>query len=365
MKEKTVSIKHAVAIITMFMLGTNLILCGNGLAKQDSWIAMLLSVCMAVPMFFVFARIMKLYPGKDLYDIVILLFGKFVGKTIVVLYTLFSLYLGALVFRSFTDFIKTVATPQTPSIPIVILIGLLTVYAVKSGLETFGKCALFLLCFMITLVLIITVLVAKDMDFSNLLPIGRQGVKIIATSAFESFSFPFAESVLFLCIASCLPSEASPYKAYYTALLITGLLLTITTLRNISVFGYPILTDLYYPSYAIMQIVSVGDFITRIEGTVSSVFIVAGFVKISVCLFAYTKGLTKLFNFDNYRQMVFPAFLTMIAFSRLTFRTAMAFYEDNSVYPYYSLPFLVVLPIVILIAAEIKHRKKTFANQAH
>ncbi len=365
MSDKTVNTNQAIALVSMFMLGASLILSGNGIAEQDSWIALLLSLCMSIPVFLVYTRIINLYPGKDLYDIVIALFGNLIGKAFVILYILYSLYMGAWVLRSFTDFFCSVVMPQTPSLPILVLMGLLSVYAMRSGFETLGKCALLLLTFMLILAFLTTVLAVKDMNFSNLLPIGTQGIRTIAQNAFELFSFPFAESVLFICIASSLSPEANPCKAYFIGLFITGTVFLTMTLSNISVLGLPIISSLYYPSYAVMQIVSLGDSITRIESSISTIFIVGGFVRVTICLFSVSKGLTKLFGFDHYLQMVFPTYLITIAIAMITFDSAMGFYEDNFVYPYYTLPFTIFLPIVILIAAELKHRKKMFANQAY
>ncbi len=364
MKEQTINAKQAISIITKFMFGTAIIMGGNSPAKQDSWIAMLLAVCMAMPLFFVYARIIKLCPGKDLFDIAIDLFGNITGKFIVLLFTWYSIHLGAMISRSFADFIQVVAVPQTPLIPILLFMGSLSVYAVKSGLVTLGKCALFLQVFTIIIVLLTTVLAVKNMDFSNFLPIGGQGVKSIVKSAYVLFIVPFSEAVLFTCIASSLTTEASPYKIYYTALLVTGTIFLLTTVRNSAVIGFPILNSIRYTSYAVMRIVSVGDFLERIEATISLVFITAGFVKISVCLFVASKGLTKLFGFENYRQMANPAFLTTIALSTIVAKNSMDMETIINAYKYYALLFVVILPTLILIAAEIKHRKKIVCPSA-
>ncbi len=362
MKEKTITSKEAIAIITMFLFGSAVIMGGNGPAKQDSWIAIILAMVVSIPIYFVSARIITLHPGKDLFDIAIELFGNTVGKAIVFLLTFYSFLLGAFIYRSFADFMMTASMPETPELPFLILIGLVSVYAVKSGFQTLGKTSALLLFLMLILVFLTTLMAAKDMKIENLFPIGGQGVATIMGNSYVLFILPFSEVMIFTCVASCLGQKENPYKIYFGTLLLAGITFLVAVLRNIMVIGFPILGQLYYPSFTVMRIVSIGDFLERIEITISSIFIIAGFVKVSLCMFAASKGLTKLFDFDDYRQMVFPTFLTTIALTSIVYNNVMELYEDINVYKYYAFPILVFLPIVILIAAEIKNRKKTKIN---
>jgi spore germination protein KB len=358
MNNGTVSTKQFVAILAMFMLGTAVILSGNGPAKQDSWISLLIAMAISSLNFFVYARLIHLHPGRCLFDMATDLFGAWLGKAVVALYVWYCMHLGALVLRSFNDFIQVVAMPETPAFPILALMGLLSVYAVASGTETFGKCCELLLFLLVLLVIITTSLLAKSMDPKNLLPMGAQGSKVILGNAYSLYIFPFAESAIFMCMAQSLGSGSNPYKAYYGALALSGALFLTATLRNIMVIGYPLLQTFYYPSYGVMQIVSIGDFLTRIEGTISSIFIMAGFVKISVCFFSASRGVVKLFGIDDHKQVIFPVFLLIVALSRITYHNAIELFEAFDIYKYYTVPFLLVIPAAMLATAELKRLLK-------
>ena len=119
MNKEIISGKQAISIFVCFFLGSSLIVGASTRANQDSWIAVILAFIAALPILLVYARILKLYPGKNIYDIVLELFGNFVGKLITLLYVLYSIHLGALVMRNFSEFVSVVAMPQTPQFIII------------------------------------------------------------------------------------------------------------------------------------------------------------------------------------------------------------------------------------------------------
>jgi len=74
----------------------------------------------------IFSRILSLYPGKDLFDIIQIVMGKFMGKLISVLMIWFAFHLGTLVMRNLSDFTNTLVFPDTPVVlPMIFFIILL------------------------------------------------------------------------------------------------------------------------------------------------------------------------------------------------------------------------------------------------
>ena len=69
--------------------------------------------------------------------------------------------------------------------------------------------------------------------------------------------------------------------------------------------------------------------------------------------------MAKLLNIGNYRQIVAPVGLLMMTLSIFIYHSTIEMFEwTEKICKYYALPFEVVLPLVILIAAEIKVRSK-------
>lgn len=361
MNKELIPSKQATAAFYLFIIGSTLVM-GTGMdANQDSWVSVLVAMLVALPMVLVYAKITRLYPGKGLFDILSLIFGKVIGKIIAVLYTWYALHLGALILRNFGEFIESVTLPEMPQLYTYLMMALLCIYVAKSGIETFGKSALFFAPMMSVMIILIIVFSFNVFDFSNIQPILRGGALNIASGAFKNFTFPFAETVLFLALGSSIRSQDSPYKIYSLGILLAGVSLTLVVLRNILVLGFPMTSDVYFPTYAAskMIIIGEGDTLSRVEGSVSAIFLLGGYVKTAVCLFAASKGLASIFNIDSYRKMVVPAALTMVALTGILYTSIMEMYAFVDVYKYYALFFQVILPIIILITGVIKVRKSS------
>ena len=349
-------------ILIMFIFGSTIVFGVGSEAGQDMWIAFVLALAMTVPAVLVYARIMSLSPGKDLFEIMEELFGKIFGKTLTVLVAWFAIHLGASVLRNFTDFIQVVSMPETPQLPVAILILAVIIYLTKCGVELFGRWAAVTLIIICAVFLFTLSLSFKSMEFTNILPIMGHSSDVIIRAAFQQFSLPLAETVLFLGLAGSLKKEASPYKAYLYAILFAGTLTIIIILRNISLLG-PLMEAVYYPSYVATRLVNTGDFLVRTENLISINYLFAGVVKLSLCVFAGAKGLASLFNIQNYKDVLAPVCLLLLMFSVISYESVMHLFDFvKNYYPIYVFPFQVIIPLLVWIAAEIRRVRKDGAG---
>ncbi len=359
MSKEIISDKQGITMMAMFIMGSTLILGAGGEAKQDVWIAILLAIAFAIPALFVYSRLLSLYPGKDLFDILEIIFGKIISKFIQILFIWYAFHLGALVIRNFTEFIRIVAMPETPPFITNIFLGIVCILAIKDGIEVLGRVTTFILPILITIILFVVLLSTSDIQLSNLKPVLYDGFKPVLKGAFSTFSFPLAETVVFTMVYSSLKSKGSSYKVYYLGLLIGSLLMVIVSVRNLLVLGPETASILYFPSYSAVSVVNIGEILQRIEVTVAVVFLFAGFTKVSICMYAATNGIVKTFNLGDYRNMVAPVGLLMVLLTRIIYENAMEMVEwAKYVYPYYAIPFQIILPIVILIVAEVRIRSR-------
>ena len=90
MKKEQITDKEAICLIMVYIIGSSLILGSGGEAKNDAWIAGILGLTMSIPMLLIFSRILSLFPGNDLFDILNILFGKVLGKFISIIYIFYE-----------------------------------------------------------------------------------------------------------------------------------------------------------------------------------------------------------------------------------------------------------------------------------
>ncbi|KRQ87364.1 Spore germination protein YndE [Caloramator mitchellensis] len=353
MNKETISIRQAINIMSMFIIGSSVIVGVGGEAKNDIWLALLIAIFLSLVLTYFYSQILMLFPGIDFVNILKQIFGKFFGNFISVLFVWFSFHLGSLVLRDFGEFVKTVGLPETPNSIVITFAAVLAIFSVKKGIETIGRACEFLFVFLISVLFITVPFLIPKMDTSNLRPFLYNGIGPVLKGSFSLLSFPFAETVVFIFL---LPytNEKKYYKVFSYSIIITGLILLITSLRNIMVVGADSLSRSYFASYSVVSRIKVGEFFQRIESFVAIAFSFYAFAKINVCLYATSIGLSKILGFDDYRFLVTPLGILMINYSIISYNNIMQLFDwAGNIWPYYAFPFQVVFPLFIFFYAKL------------
>ncbi len=357
MSKEVVSDKNAIRMMVMFIFGSSLILPTGGQAGSDIWLSVLIGIVIAFPMLFIYSRILSLYPGQDLFDIVINIFGNFFGKLLCLILTWFAFHLAVLVTRNFGEFIITVSFPETPMIIPMIFLGLLSIWIIKEGIEVLTNLGALFFLLNAPAPTIVFLSLISEMDINNILPIMYNGLTPVLQGSLSAFSFPFAESIIFTMIFFCLKTKNSPYKVFISGTLIGGIPLAGISLAEVLVLGPDLYNATFFPNHSVASRVKIGDFIERLEILVLIAALTGGFIKISVCLLAASNGIAKVFGLKSYKSAVLPLGLLMINFAYFIYDSVMEQIQwAFDIWFYYAFLFQVILPIIILIAAEIKQR---------
>jgi len=362
MKQDSITLRQGQSLLVLFVFGSSVVVGVSSGAGNDAWVSLVLSVLISIPMLCVYARIMRLYPEMDLFEIMEQLFGKVISKMLTLLMTWYAIHLCALVLRNFTEFIEITAMPETPQLPIMIMMLLVTAYLARSGLRTLGKWSVPMLFFVLFVVVFTVLASLRNMEFSNIQPMFAHSVGIIAKNAVQIYSFPFAETVLFLFFAKGVKKQDSPYRLYLLAFLFAALILLIVMLRNLFILGPKLMAVEYFPSLAAARIIRIGDFLTRIEGSISLNFIIAGIAKITVCLLAASRGMAYVTGVQNHKILILPVGLFTVALGSIVYQSTMEMFGFLDYYWVYAAPFQFLIPTVVWIAAEIKSRRSKNRN---
>jgi spore germination protein KB len=359
MRDKNVTFTQAVFTLVLFATGSSTIIGISGVAEQDDWLSLFIATAMAVPLLLMYSRIMRLFPETDLFDILETLFGKLFGKVLVALITWYALHLCSLVLRNFSEFFQIVAFAETPQLPMMIALMLVTAYLAISGEKALGKWSVIMLPIVIFTILLTVVMAISDIDFTFLQPFFAHGWQTILSGAYQIVTFPLAETVLFLGIAGAVKKDINPYKMYGLALLINNAIFLVIILRNITILGVPMINASYFPSYSTARILHVGDIVSRIEGSITMNFLLAGITKITLCLIVAAKGIAKLFAIEDYKRMIMPSGMLVVALCAIVFKSTMEMIGFIQYYQIYAIPFQMFIPAAVWITAEINRKMQT------
>lgn len=354
MVKEIMTARQIISIIVLFIIGSSVIIVSSTHAKQDSWISIISAIALSIPFLLIYARIIKLYPGEGLYDIINKLFGKVISTIIIILMTWYAIHLGSLVLRNFSEYIQISSLVNTPQIIVMIMFIITIIYIAKSGAIVLGRWALVSLPLVLLLITFITVFSFSSAEIENIFPILEHSFAAITRDALENVAFPFTETVLLLPLACFFKKSDNPYKTYIYGLLIGGVILLIIFLQNLTVLGAEVMASSYFPRLMQARVIELGHSLTKIEGFVTISFILSGILKLTICLIAASMGIAKVFSIKNYKNMVIPAGLLILSLSAIIFTNTVEMLDFNHYYAAYAFPFQVIIPLLIWITAEIK-----------
>ena len=357
MKGESISNRQMQLFIFCYSIGGYLLFnMGAGL-KQDAWIASIISVIITIPIMLMYSRLMYLYQGNNLFDIIEIVFGKGFGKCINIIFVIHAFLLGSYILRDFIDFIKLTALFNTPSAVTSICIGVLVIWMLKEGIEVMAAWSQFFIRIILVFVILVWILLIPEMDITNLQPIFYSGFKAISKESLKLVIFPFSGIFIFMTFFDYLDCDKKSKNIFVKPLIIGGVIIVVFTLLNIMILGGEDYNSFYYSGYeAIKRLELHGEF-QRAEVIVSIVFTIIQFLQISFCVLGVSKGVTKVFNLKEYRNILIPIVILMINFVQIMFKSIMEAMEfTNDLWPSYALLMQVIFPFIIFIGALLKKR---------
>jgi len=348
-----ISGSQLVFLMMGFIFGITVILIPTQSAGHMAWLAVLIGMLEALIFAFIFTTLAIRFPGKTLIQFNDIIYGPLLGKLISLGYLWYFLHLASLNVRTICNFLVNTGYPETPLIVFIILLTLLTASAVRNGIEVIARCSFILISITIFFYISDTILIIKDSTFTNLLPIGDIPLQEFIKASHAVATLPFGETVVFLMIIAFL-NNIKEAKKSKIALIITGIFIAMASARNTAVLGITS-TIFNYPSFEVIRLINIGEILTRLEIAVVFVFLAMSFLKISVLYYATVLGTAQLLKLRSYLPLVFPLGVIIVILSIINFENLIEeLYFPVNIYPYYSLPFQVGIPLLSLIIAMIR-----------
>ncbi|WP_432664356.1 endospore germination permease [Wukongibacter baidiensis] len=358
MNKGAISDREGISLIVLFLIGSSSVFVMGLEAKKDLWLADIIAMLMALAMAYIYARLHYLFPKKDLYDILELCFGKLIGRAIQLILIFFFYYWTADVMVNYGSFINAVSLDETPKIIPMMVLAVLCAWGISNGIKVMGRWSELFLIMPCFILLILTLSLIPKMNYRNLLPIMGEGIKPVLAGAFDAFSFPFGQIFAFSIVFTNFKSRKSPYKVYFSGLIFAGIILLITALIGILVLGAEDAGSTHYPTYATASRVEIGDLFQRIEVLVAISFVLGGFIKVGILLQCTCVGISKAFDFNDYKFLIIPIMLLVINLSYFQYDSIIHYNRFQAdTWLYFTFPFQVILPIIIWIAAEIRKKR--------
>lgn len=359
-----ISLWQLAVLIFIFEIGSVAIVGVGGISKQDAWIAVGVATILGVGLISFYSYMIKLLPGKNLFEIFTFCFGKWVGKVIGFLYIFYFIYIAARVLRDFGELITTVIFENTPIELISITMMVVCTYMLYMGLEVFGRTSEVFIPYVFAFIILIglAIVFSGEMDIKKVQPILAEGFGPIIKHIFPNLlTFPFGELVAFMVIIPYVSPAKKVWKVSSFAVLISGFIIMYKRFVEIATLGVDQLDRTVFPLLTAAREIKLLEFIERVDLVVVFIVMFGIITKVSVFFFGALKGLEHLVN-RPYRVFVFPI-ATIISYASIQISANFAEHIEEGIkfIPLYMhIPFQIVFPFLMapLLWWKVKKQKK-------
>lgn len=362
MEKAKISPRQLFVLIILFQLGSSIIIPVGLTAKQDAWLAILGGMVGGLVLFLLYYKVGSYYPGLVPTEYMPKLWGPFFGKIFAFLYVLYLFYLAARVLRDFGEMLVIFAYPETPLFIINLLWMILVVYAIRKGIETMARTGeiLFVVVLILAVTSFILLVLNGSIDTRNLQPLFEEGTVTVLKAMGESVFFPFGEIVVFTMIYPYLNQLNKAKRVGIYALLVSGLVLSVTMAVNLSVLGFSLLSRSQFPLLSTIQTIEIAEFIERLDVFFMIGVVIGGFFKVTIFVYVAIMGAASLFKVKESSHLVFPlGFITLFLSVGIASNFPEHIREGLNIVPFYlHLPFQVIFPLLLLVSAVLVNRKK-------
>lgn len=353
-KNEKISPTQLSMLLMGFIFGSSAIITPAVAARQDAWIAYIIGWAGGYILISIYIYISKLNPSKTLIEILIDSFGKYIGSFIGILYVWYFIHLGALVLRNIGEFMIISIYTETPLLFIIISISLVILYSLKKGLEVIGKAAEIMVPIALLLVSSIFLLVLNHYEVTNFLPFLEHGFLNVLKASFSVLTFPFGETVVFLMIFPYLNNSKNIFKTSFISIALIGFILLTIVISNLMALGGDMLSRDVFPSHSTISLVPK----IAIEPFISINLIIGTSIKIIICIYSAIIGITQLLKLDDYKPLITPIVTLAVILSIWVYDNLLDMIRwAGEIYPYYVIPFQIIIPLLILFISLFKKSK--------
>lgn len=226
MNEKSISQKQLFFMIFQSQIGIGLLSLPYSVhehVQSDGWISVLLAGTSIQLLILLLWILLWGFKGKNIYEITVIVFGKYLGKLINSLYTIFFLLVMSLLALLFANLLKKWILDFTPfSIVILILIGT-GIYIGKNNLRVIARFYTLATGLIIISVALPWFSFSSNFQFAYLFPIGQSGVKNIVIGAHDAI----VAMIGFELILVILPYVEGTYKQSLKNISLANMMVTL------------------------------------------------------------------------------------------------------------------------------------------
>jgi spore germination protein KB len=270
-----------------------------------AWYGTLGSCLTAIIFFGLLYLLMKRFPGQDLFQVLETVYGKIVGKILVLILASYFLYYVAMNIREFSAILKAYNLPFTP-LSMTIFPFLLVVWVLAYvGLEGIARTT-YIFSFLVfggLALMLLLAIPAYSWDF--LQPILGYGLRNTIITGFMRSS-AYSEIVILATIIGSLQGLKNFKRVGFSALIISGLTISLCTACLLAAFQFTSGGEHLSGLFQLSRTIYYSRFIQRLEAVFLFTWVFAAVLTVAVVFYISLKAYCRAFQIFDHRPLIFP-----------------------------------------------------------
>jgi spore germination protein (amino acid permease) len=349
------------ACLLLNMISSKIILSFPRTVAEDAgtagWLLTLLVSIAAVVLFTVLSGLYKSFAGRDILDIGESATGS-VGKMMTgIIFILQFLVSIPIVLREFSEDMKVISLPSTPISIVMLFFSAGMVVGAWLGLETLTRIHALTVPILAGAFVLILLLNVQNYDISRLAPWLGLGSELIIQRGIKNLSI-FSELIVLFFMLPYLNRKQDFVAIGRYSLVITGVFLVLASLCYTLTYQYPATTEMFLPMYQMTREINLGRFFTRIESAFIVIWASSAFLYLSSGLYFVTWLFKVAFGLKYHKPLLFPFGILIYTLSIVPENLYSTLQIEMVVYRSWSWMLTFLLPLLLLIFAKIRVRRK-------
>jgi spore germination protein KB len=330
-------------------------------SNQDVWISLLLSYVYIIILNTPLLILMNVFRGLNINQTWEMVWGKVMGKVLILPIALFFFFCLTACTLIITNFIISYLYQNTPAWAIFLFLLLPAAFTAYQGPGTIGRIATNIVPFTIVIILLMFAFGFEKMHLRELLPIMSDStIGQINAGAFFTGA-RYSEIYIFMVFSFWVRKDKSVNKAYASSLALFAVCFSIMLLSTILTLGVNYAKITVNPYYTFARQVEAFEFLERLQALILIAWVPVAVLKITAYKFMGSFVLSNIFkNKGGHRPFVLPLSVGAFAVGSIPLlqrSSTIVLLISDSVFPYFLLPVVFIIPAITVVAYLVRKKK--------
>jgi spore germination protein KB len=194
---------------------------------------------------------------------------------------------------------------------------------------------------------VIVALVINQSVWKSLTPFLEKGIGPMLHGGIPTTS-RWSELAWMAMIVPYIMNKQKFTKAIFGGVVLVNIYFLIIMVPIVAIFGMELTKITVFPTYSLVEMISIGQFFERIDAVVLGIWVFGAFLKISIFYYAAVLGSTQLFGLKEQKTLILPIGLICLILSLLLFPSIVELKEFGKSQMFYDVTFTFGIPLILL-----------------